>query len=55
MTGVFSWVADSDAAPGLTVAYQDGVCVAFVSSWTEGTVDHVPFENVFFGTDIPSA
>ena len=54
-TGVLSWFADSDAAPRVTLAYQDLLCPAFVSPWTEGAADHVSFENVLFGADVPVA
>ena len=53
--GILSWFADSDAAPRATLAHQDLLCAAFVSSRTQGTLDHVSYENVLLSTDFPAA
>lgn len=53
--GVFSWFADSDPAPRVALARQDVLRAAFVSSRTEGIIDHVSFENVLCSADVPAA
>ncbi|KAG6374306.1 hypothetical protein JVT61DRAFT_4329 [Boletus reticuloceps] len=42
-----------DAAPRVTLAHQYFLRAAFVSSWTEGTLDPVSYEGVLFSADSP--
>ena len=54
-TGVLLWFADSDSASHVTPAHQDLLCAAFVSSRTEGAVNHVSFKDVLLGADVAAA